>query len=78
MNQRSEHNWTDYDAIGVAEGFVAAESPIEEVEAWAYIIENQLWRELQGWFGRNAHAIIKTGLIDSSGNIDWNLFNEEQ
>jgi hypothetical protein len=76
INQRSKVNWTPYLATGVAEGFEQPDSEIEIVEAWAYLIKTGLAYQLQGWFGRNAEAIIQGGSIDRNGNINWAVVDE--
>jgi hypothetical protein len=59
---------TDYEAIGIAEGFVTnpGESDTEradlEVAAWQHLIDTGLAWRLQGWFGRTATRFINEGL----------------
>lgn len=54
---------TDYEAIGMAEGFV--ECPDEETyfKAWQYLLDTGLVWSLQGWFGRTAVSMIEAGQI---------------
>lgn len=75
-NQRSDRNWSSYDAVGIAEGFVESDNPDEHVEAWAYLIKTGMCWTLQGWFGRNAASIIESGMIDKKGNIDWDMVDD--
>ena len=57
---------TNYEAIGMAEGFV--ECPDEEtyIAAWQHLINTGLCWQLQGWFGRTATHMIKEGLCHAS------------
>ena len=78
-NQRSDIKWTSYLATGYAEGFEGEGSTAEEqLEAWACLIKTGAAWSLQGWFGRNAHLLIKQGLIDKTGKINWDLFDEKR
>lgn len=52
-----------YDAIGIAEGFVEAESEEQVIEAWQYLHDTGLAYRMQGWFGRTAQALIEQGVI---------------
>tara|TARA_R100000908_G_C3667713_1_gene92015 strand:- start:288 stop:458 length:171 start_codon:yes stop_codon:yes gene_type:complete len=54
---------TTYDAIGIAEGFVEAESEEQVIEAWQYIYDKKLHLGLQGWFGRTVSYLLKQGII---------------
>ncbi len=59
---------TDYDAIGIAEGFVEnpgktdEEKAENEVAAWQHLIDTGLAWRLQGWFGRTAAHLIEEGI----------------
>jgi len=52
-----------YDAIGLCEGFVEAESEDQIIEAWQYLHDTGLAYRMQGWFGRMAQAMIEEGVI---------------
>jgi len=70
--------WTPYLATAYAEGFCEGEdaTATEQIEAWAYLIKTgQCWH-LQGWFGRNAQALIENGVISKEGEVDWDKFND--
>ncbi len=55
-----------YLACAIAEGFnegdVATEK--EQLIAWQYIEDKELYRGLQGWYGRTVKALIKKELIE--------------
>lgn len=57
-----------YDAVGIAEGFVEnpGETPEEQeayaLTAWQHLIDTGLAWSLQGWFGRTAARLIEQGL----------------
>lgn len=53
---------SNYEATGIAEGFIEAESEEQVVEAWQHLIDTGLAWQLQGWFGRTAHALIEQGI----------------
>lgn len=77
MTKRTSIKWTPYLATAYAEGFCEGENATaeEQLEAWAYLIKTgQCWT-LQGWFGRNAKALIESGYITESGVINWDLFD---
>jgi len=55
---------TSYMACAIAEGFCEGEDASEEqqTEAWQYLIDTGLCWTLQGWYGRNAAALIEAGI----------------
>jgi len=55
---------TAHQAIGLAEGFIEAESEEEVIEAWQYLLDTGLVWNLQGFFGRTAVAMIKDGILE--------------
>ena len=55
---------TDYDAVGIAEGFVEAESEDQVIDAWQHLVDTGLAWKLQGWFGRTATDLIERGIIN--------------
>ena len=64
---------TPYLATAIAEGFCEGEgaSMKDQLRAWAFLIKTgQCW-SLQGWFGRNAQALIDNGTISRKGRINW-------
>ena len=55
---------SNYDAVGIAEGFVEADSEEQVIEAWQQLHDTGLAYQLQGWFGRTAKSMIEDGLIN--------------
>lgn len=49
-------------AVGIAEGFVEAETEEQVVEAWQHLIDTGMAWTLQGWFGRQTQALIEAGV----------------
>lgn len=54
-----------YNAVGIAEGFVEADSEEQVLEAWQYLVDTGMAWKLQGWFGRTAQHLINQGYINS-------------
>ncbi len=53
---------TPYEATGIAEGWIEADSREQIIEAWQYLIDTGLAWNLQGWFGRTAARLIEEGI----------------
>ena len=51
---------SDYEAIGLAEGFKSEE---QVINAWQHLHDTRLAYSLQGWFGRTAQDLLKQGII---------------
>lgn len=51
-----------FDATGIAEGWIEADSEEQVIEAWQTLIDTGLAWQLQGWFGRQASALIDAGV----------------
>lgn len=51
-----------FTATGIAEGFIEADTEDQVVEAWQTLIDTGLAWQLQGWFGRQATALIEEGI----------------
>jgi hypothetical protein len=61
-----------YTACSIVEGFSGGEhTPQEHIAAWALLIRTGTAWTLQGWYGRNAQAMIDSGLINPQGEVDW-------
>lgn len=52
-----------FTAVGIAEGFIEAESEEHVIAAWQYLHSSGMAYKLQGWFGRQARALIDAGVI---------------
>ena len=55
---------SNFNAIGIAEGFMEAESEEQYIEAWQHLVDTGLAWSLQGWFGRTATTLIQEGYIN--------------
>ena len=53
---------TDYEATGIAEGFIECNVKERIIEAWQHLIDRGLAWTLQGWFGRTASRLIEAGI----------------
>lgn len=51
-----------YTAVGIAEGFIEADSEEQVIEAWQKLIDTGMAWQLQGWFGRQAMSLIDAGI----------------
>ena len=51
-----------FTAVGIAEGFVDANSEDQVIQAWQTLIDTGLAWQLQGWFGRTANDLIERGI----------------
>lgn len=58
---RLETEMDNFTAVGIAEGFIDADSEEQVLEAWQHLIDTKLAWSLQGWFGRTAQALIDAG-----------------
>lgn len=52
-----------FDAVGIAEGWIDADSEEQVIEAWQTLVDTGLCWRLQGWFGRTAAALIEQGVV---------------
>lgn len=57
----SERPMTLFDAVMIAEGQLPAKSHDEYLAAWQHLIDTGAAWSLQGWFGRQAQAMIDRG-----------------
>ena len=53
----------NYTAVGIAEGFIEAETDEQVLQAWQHLVVTGLAWSLQGRFGRIAMDLINEGLI---------------
>jgi hypothetical protein len=53
---------SEYEAVGITEGFIECDDNEKIIEAWQYLIDTGLCWRLQGWFGRMAMEMIEEGL----------------
>ena len=56
----------DFNAMGIAEGFIEVESEEQVIEAWQHLHDTGLAYRLQGWFGRQARLLIEAGFINDN------------
>ena len=59
---------TKYEAVGIAEGFIEAESKEQVIKAYQYLVNTGIAWTLQGRFGRNANYLIEQGLVKVKGD----------
>ena len=55
---------SNYEATGIAEGWIDADSEEQVIEAWQHLHDTRLAYSLQGWFGRTARNLIEQGIIN--------------
>ena len=52
----------NYNAVGIAEGFIECNNEKTIIKAWQYLIDTGLAFKLQGSFGRAAVDLINQGI----------------
>ena len=52
----------NFNAVGIAEGFIECEDENTLTKAWQHLIDTGLAWTLQGWFGRRANDLIEAGI----------------
>lgn len=63
---------TGYDACAIVEGFDGEQHSVrDELRAWAYLIKTKQCWSLQGWYGRTATELIRSGYISETGRVNW-------
>jgi hypothetical protein len=53
----------NFTAIGLAEGFIEADSEEQIIEAWQYLHDTKIGYQLQGFFGRTLNQLLEEGII---------------
>lgn len=53
----------NFQAVGIAEGFIEAESDEQVIAAWQHLHDTGLAYQLQGAFGRTARDLLAAGII---------------
>jgi hypothetical protein len=53
----------NYQAVGIAEGFIEADSEAQVLQAWQHLHDSGLGYQLQGFFGRTLNQLLNEGLI---------------
>lgn len=51
-----------FTAVGIAEGFIEADSEEQVIQAWQMLIDTGMAWQLQGFFGRTARNLIDNGI----------------
>jgi hypothetical protein len=54
-----------FEAVGIAEGFVPADSEDQVIQAWQHLVDTGVAWQLQGSFGRTAIRMIEDGILTS-------------
>jgi len=55
----------NFEAVGLAEGFIDGDED-QVIEAWQHLVDTGLAWQLQGFFGRQARAMIDAGVINEA------------
>lgn len=51
---------------------------VQVLELFSYLIRAKLVWKLQGNYGRTANSLIEAGLIEDSGEINWEMVEPEE
>ena len=62
VNLAKELVMKTHEAVGIAEGYIPADTVEEELKAWQHLIDTGMCWQLQGWFGRQANLLIDNKL----------------
>ena len=60
----------NYNAVGIAEGFIECNNKKTIIKAWQYLIDTGLVFKLQGSFGRKAVDLINQGICKKKEQKD--------
>jgi hypothetical protein len=58
-----------FGAIMIAEGVIEADDTDHYIAAWQHLIDTGLCWKLQGWFGRTATDLIRSGVCHARGEM---------
>ena len=62
---------SNYEAIGIAEGFIRCEDQDRYWAAWQHIIDKRLDKCLLGWFSRTTQVLIEEGVCKPPPDIKF-------
>lgn len=62
INLAKELVMKTHEAVGIAEGYIPADTVEEELKAWQHLIDTGMCWQLQGWFERQANFLIENKL----------------
>lgn len=64
INDKLYDNLTSFEACSIVEGFTSATVTVQDLyTAWQWIYDTGLYKELQGWYGRQVNYLLKIGAI---------------
>ena len=64
----------NYNAVGIAEGFIECDNEKTIIKAWQYLIDTGLAFKLQGSFGRTAVDLINQGICKKKESVtSWQV-----
>lgn len=66
-----------FNAVGIAEGFIEADSKEQVIEAWQTLIDTGMAWKLQGWFGRSANQLIEEGICSPPDSKNTEVSEDE-
>lgn len=75
-SSRTGTAFSEYTAIGIAEGFEECRDHEVLIEAWATIGQKGLHRGLQGWFGRSLHHLQIQEYLNSDFTVNWDMVDQ--
>ena len=63
VEKTTDYQFDDFDAIGIAEGFIESDDENQIIAAWQYIKDKRLYLGLQGFFGRMVENLTEQGIL---------------